>query len=195
MAVLNLRGQVGEVRAVSGDLFGRPQDRAGVDDLGRVDASHRAAKDVAWHVAAGLLAGQADLFEPAPDGRDVFDADPVELDVLPVGDVGQVLAELLGDAADGARLVGGQLTARDANPHHEVRVLDLGVLEGTGLAAADAGLALRVQAPPAEPATQVARVDGVEAQVGVAVQDAIADVQPVVVLLESLGGVKRLVET
>ena len=116
----------------------------------------------------------------------------MELHVLPVSDIGQVAAVLLGNTGDRPQLVGFQLAARDPHPHHEVRVLDLGVLERTGLAAADAGLALGVQAPPAESASQVGRVNGVEPELGVAVQDAIADVQPVVVLLESLCWVKRL---
>ena len=93
----------------------------------------------------------------------VLDPDPVELHVLPVGDVGEVAAVLLGDPGDRAQLVGAQLAARDTHPHHEVGVLDLGVLERAGLAAADAGAPLGVQAPPAEPAAQVGRVDRVEA--------------------------------
>ena len=137
---------------------------AGVEDLAGVDAGHRAAEDVARHVAARLQRGQAHLFEPLPDRRHVLDPDPVELHVLPVGDVGEVAAVLLGDARHGAQLLGGQLPAGDADPHHEVGVLDLGVLERAGLAAADAGAALGVQAPPAEPAAQVGRVDRVEAR-------------------------------
>src|SRR5262249_11299484 len=66
------------------------------------------------------------------------------------------------------------------------------VLERTRLAAGDAGTALGVQAPPAEPAAQVGRVDRVETQMGIPVEDPLTDVQPVVVLLETLGRVQRL---
>ena len=122
----------------------------------------------------------------------VFDPDPVELDVLPVGDVGDVAAVLLGDAADRAQLARAELAARNADPHHEVAVLDLLVFEHAGLAARDAWPALGVQAPPAEPAAQVGRVDRLEAGVGVPGDDPVPDVQAGVVLLESLGRVQRL---
>src|SRR5262249_60934249 len=60
------------------------------------------------------------------------------------------------------------------------------------LAAPDPRAALGVQAPAAEPAAQVLWVDGVETLVRVAGEDPVADVEPVVVLLESFGRVQRL---
>ena len=54
------------------------------------------------------------------------------------------------------------------------------------------GLALGVEAPPAEPAAQVGRVDRGEAAVGVDVLDPGPDVERVVVLLDPLVGVERL---
>ena len=65
-------------------------------------------------------------------------------------------------------------------------------LEDRGAAAVDAGLALRVEAQPAEPAAQVGRVDAGEAAVRVDVLDPEPDVEPVVVLLHPLVGVERL---
>src|SRR5262249_50447445 len=65
-------------------------------------------------------------------------------------------------------------------------------LEHRGLAAVDTGPALRVQPVPAEPAAQVSRVDGVEAVLGVDVDDPLADVEPVVVALVFLVLVERL---
>ena len=61
--------------------------------------------------------------------------------------------------ADDAQLLGGELAAVDAHAQHEVLVFELVRLEGGGPAAVDAGLALRVQAPPAEAAVQVGGVD------------------------------------
>src|SRR5262249_3979231 len=81
----------------------------------------------------------------------------------------------------------------DAHAHHEVRRFDVGVVERAGLAAPDAGAALGVQAPPPEPAAQVGWVDRAEPQVSVPVDDPIADGQPVVVFLETVGRVQRLV--
>ena len=89
---LELARQVGERRvadvllADGGDLLGA------VDDLVGVNAGQRAAEHHARGVAAGLGGGQADRLERLPDGRDVLDPDPVQLDVLPVGDVGGVAA-------------------------------------------------------------------------------------------------------
>jgi len=45
-------------------------------------------KDDAGGVTAGLGRGQAHGFEALPDLRDVLDADPVVLHVLPVGEIG-----------------------------------------------------------------------------------------------------------
>ena len=94
--------------------------------------------------------------------------------------------------ADHPQLLGGQRAAVDADPEHEVLVVELVRLEGGGLAAVDAGLALGVEAVPAEPAAQVARVDGGEAALGVDVLDPGPDVERVVVLLGLLVGVQRL---
>src|SRR5262249_61973520 len=109
-----------------------------------------------------------------------------------VGGAGGLAPVLLADAAQGAHLLGGKLAAGDPAPHQEERVLDLGVLRRPGLATADPRAALRVQAPPAEPAAQVLRVDGAKALVRVAGEDPLADVEPVVVFLESFGRVQRL---
>ncbi len=79
-----------------------------------------------------------------------------------------------------------------ADAEHEELVVELLGLQGAGLAAVEPGLALRVEAPPAEPAAQVAAVDGGEAAVGVDVLDPRADVERVVVLLGLLVGVQRL---
>src|SRR5262249_35113485 len=105
---------------------------------------------------------------------------------------GEVAAVFLGDLGDRAQLPCGQLSARDADPHHEVGVLDVGVLERASLAARDPSAPLRVQAPPAESSAQVGRVDGLEAGLGVPIDDALPDVEPGVVLLESFSGIQRL---
>src|SRR5262249_56970683 len=107
-------------------------------------------------------------------------------------DVGKVARGLFADAGHGAQLCGRKVAARDSDSHHEERVLDLGVVQCPGLAAPDPRAPLGVQAPPAEPAAQVLRVDGVEALVRVAGEDPVTDVEPVVVLLESFGRVQRL---
>ena len=76
-----------------------------VDDLVLGDPGDRRTEDDAGRVTAGLGGGQADRLEPLPDLRDVLDADPVVLDVLPVGEVGGAARELLRDLADDPQLL------------------------------------------------------------------------------------------
>ena len=99
--------------------------------------------------------------------------------------------EVHGDLADDAQLLGGERTAVDPDAEHEVLVFELVRLKRCGLAAVDPGLALGVQAPPAETAVQVLAGDGVEALLGVDGLDTLADVQAVVFLLPGFVGVER----
>ena len=166
--------------------------RRAVDDLVGCDAGDGRAEDDARGVAARLGGVKSDGLEPAQICGHVLDPDPVQLDVLPVGDVGGVAREVRRDVGDGAQLREVQLAAVDAHAQHEVLVVELLGLERARSSAVDAGLALGVEAPPAEPAAQVAWVDRVEPAVRVDVLDARADVQAVVVLLGPLVGVERL---
>ena len=156
------------------------------------DPGQRRTEDHPRHVAAGFRRAQADAFERLPDVRDVLDADPVQLDVLPIGQIGGVPGVLRRDLADGAQGSRGQQPTVDPDPQHEERVFQLVRLEHRGTAAVDTGRTLRVQTPPAETAPQIARVDAVEAGVTVNVLDPRAAVQTVVVLLHPLVRVQRL---
>jgi len=167
-------------------------DRAGrVEDLVRRDAGDRAAEDHARDVAARLGRAQTDVLEPPPDLGDVLDADPVQLDVVPIGEVGGVAGELGRDPADGAELLGRQGAAVHPHPEHEVAVLELVRLERRGPPAVDPGFALRVQAPPAEASVQVVVGDRVEALDRVDALDAFAHVEAVVLGLHRLARVER----
>ena len=189
---LELAGQVRE-GGIADVARVRPVDlRRGVDELGRVDPGQRAAEDHPRGVAACLHAGQAHRFQRFPDRRDVLDPDPVQLDVLPVGDVRGTPRVPAGDVGDGGQPGMIKLAAVDPDPHHEVAVVQLGRLQQRRLPAVDAGPPLGVQAPPAEPAAQVRRVDRVEAVPGVDVDDPLADIEPVVVALAFLVGVEGL---
>ncbi len=168
------------------------QHLGGVEHLGAVDAGERAADDDARAVAARLGGVQAHGVEPLPDRRDVLDADPVQLHVLAVRDVGHVAAVLGADLADHPQLLVGELAAVDADAQHEERRLELLGLEHGGLAAGDALGALGVEAVPAEAPAQVTAVDAVEAGPGVGVEDPLLDGQRVAVLLGLLVGVQGL---
>ena len=91
-----------------------------------------------------------------------------------------------------AQLLGGQRPAVDAHPQHEVRRVELLLVDVPGVGAREALGALGVEPHPAETPAQVGRVDRVEAAVGVDVLDARPHVERVVVLLGLLVLVQRL---
>jgi hypothetical protein len=101
---LELPGKVGERRVAHEPLVERQQIGGRVDDLVTVDTGKRAADHVARRVTARFGRAQADRFECVPDPRDILDADPVKLDVLTVGHIGDVAAETLRDLPDRAEL-------------------------------------------------------------------------------------------
>ena len=129
IADLNLRGRLASV-GVADEAPGDLVDGGGrVDDLVGGDAGHGAAEDDARGVAARLRGLQADRLEAAPDLGHVLDADPVVLDVLPVGDVGGVPGEVVAEVGEHAQLARGEGAAVDAHPQHEVLVVELVRLE------------------------------------------------------------------
>ena len=193
MAVLNLRGQVGELRiadVAADDLVDR---RGRVEHLVERLTGQRRAQHHARAVAA-RLGGAA--IRPRRAGLQISGtssiSDPVVLHVLAVADVGGVAAEFGRDLAENAQLRRAQGAAVAAHPHHEVLGLeDVGVLV-TRPCAVVALLTLGVEAHPAHPAAQILLVDAVEALLRVDVDDPRAHVQRVVVLLELLVRVERL---
>ena len=142
---LELPGQVRVLPVAGEEVRDVPGHRVGVEHLVGVDPGDRAAGHVSGRVAAGLERRDPDVPQPLPDPRHVLDPDPVDLDVLAGGDVGEAVAEHLavfgplrervGDHADLAELLRVQLPAGDLDPQHE------------GVAA----LALGVQADPLQP--------------------------------------------
>ena len=157
------------------------------------NAGERAPEEHAGRVAARLLRREPDRLDPLEDRRHVLDADPVQLHVLPVRDVGDVASEALARPCDGAQLLARQAPAVDPDPHHEELVLELLRLRGAGALAGHALLTLRVQPVPAQPGAQVLLADRTEPAGSEDPVDPLAHVQAVVVLLDLLGGVERLV--
>src|SRR6202012_5978649 len=147
---LELPRQVGQLRVADVVLGDRGDLRRRVDQLVGGQASKRTAEDDPGRVAAGLGGGQADGLQGLPDRGDRLDLDPVQLDVLPVGDVGGAPRVPDGDVGDDPQLLARQLAAVDADPEHEVAVVEVLRLEDGGLAAVDAGAPLGVEAVPAE---------------------------------------------
>ena len=87
---------------------------------------------------------QSDGFEHLPDLRHVLDADPVQLDVLAIGDVRGVPTEALRDLRNRAQLFDAQHSAIGADAQHEVLVVEFFGRQAGSAAAVDAGLALGV---------------------------------------------------
>ena len=122
-------------------------ERTGVDEFMPVKAGQRASGHIAQYIAAGALGTEADGSERVDDLRQRLDGEPMQLDVLPGGDVGQVARVLFCQLADDAQLVRGQQAVGQADAHHEV----LGRLAYAILASGDArAVALGVDAPPLE---------------------------------------------
>jgi hypothetical protein len=122
---LELAGKVGEVRVADEaalDLLDRP---GRVDQLILGDAGDGGAKDDPRAVSAGFRGLQPDRLQPRPDLGCILDAHPVQLDVLPIGEISGVAGEVAGDLANDTELRGGQRTAIYPNPEHEVLVLEL----------------------------------------------------------------------
>src|SRR6185312_16665929 len=82
--------------------------RAGIDQLMSVKTGERAAGDVAHHIAAGALGAESDLVERLLDLNNALQSEPVELDVLAGGDVGEVVGVLLRQLADEPQLLRGE---------------------------------------------------------------------------------------
>jgi hypothetical protein len=189
---LELARQVGEVGVAERECLDLLQRGRAVDDLVLRDPGDGGPQEGPRAVAARFEGRQADAFEPLPDRRHVLDLDPVVLDVVAVGDVGGVAAVRRRALAERAQLLGSEDLTVGPDAHHEVAVVELLLLEQRGLPAVEARGALGVEAHPAEASTQVGRVDGVEAALGVGVEDPVADVERVVVLLRLLVLVQRL---
>ena len=157
------------------------------------DPGERAPEEHARRVAARLLRREPDRLDPLEDGRHVLDADPVQLDVLAVGDVGDVASEPLARPRDRAQLLAREAPAVDADPHHEELVLQLLRLRRARAFSRNPLLALRVQPVPPQARTQVLLADRTEPARREDPVDPLAHVQAVVVLLDLLRGVERLV--
>ena len=149
---------------IAAELFIEREDKRGdIGDFVGVNAGERAAGDVSRDVTAGAGGAEADGVEAFKEIGKMFDGDPVELDVLANGDVGDAVAKLFGEIGDGAGLLAGEETVGDADANHEI---------GDGLpfpvlAAGYAGaVALSVNTPGAEIGAKPFGRDGAEALAG-----------------------------
>ena len=112
-----------------------------------MDAGEGATGDVAGYVAASAGGGESDGIECLKNLWNGFDAEPVELNVLADGEIGDAIAVLGGKIGNGAELMASEESVGDADAHHEVRS---GLPFSTGATDDAEAIALGVNAPRAE---------------------------------------------
>ena len=95
-----LARQVVELRVRREHVRDFDGERRRVDEFVAVEAGERAAGDVPRHVSAGALGAEADCGKRLDDFGNGLDGEPVELDVLADGDVGEDCARSLQFADD-----------------------------------------------------------------------------------------------
>ena len=135
------------------------RQRRSIANLVGVHSRDRAAGDIARDIAAGAHRVQSDSRERFEYIRKGLDRDPVQLNVLANGDVGNSVSVAAGEFGNGAQLFGTQQAVGDPDSHHEA-------LQRPAFPALTAGyarpIALGVHAPPAKIGPNPLRRNGVE---------------------------------
>jgi len=156
-------GEIVEIGIAAEFAINGERERRNVGEFVGVDAGERAAGDVTRDVAASAGGGEADGPEALEKFGEMIHGDPVELDVLADGDVGDAVAKIIGEVGDRARLLAGEETVGNADADHE---------KGDGLpfpilsAGNPRAVPLRVNPPSAEVGAEPFGGDGVEAIAG-----------------------------
>ncbi len=123
------------------------RQRRRIDDLVAIESSQRAARNIANNVAAGALRAEPHSSQRIHHLGKRFNRQPMQLNILPRSDIGEVPRVLLRELTNHPQLRAGQNAIRQPNAHHE---------EFSGLAfATDStgrthAIALGVNAPPLE---------------------------------------------
>src|SRR6185437_10643428 len=144
---LEFAGQIVEVLIALEKARNCKRHRRRVDQFVGRYPGHRAAGDVTDDVAAGALGRKASSANGVHNFRQYVNGEPVELNALASCKIGQIASMIAGDAADEAKLRGGEDSVRQADAHHEI-------VAGEALAALPADgahpIALGVNTPPLE---------------------------------------------
>ena len=114
---LELARQVVELGVACQQPRGFENQRRGIDDFVSIDSCDRAAGDVAYHVTAGAHRIQPHRPQALHNFRQGFNRDPVQLNVLAHGEVGDSVGIKAGKVGDGAQLRGGHHAVRYADAH------------------------------------------------------------------------------
>src|SRR5467141_2515316 len=129
----------------------------------RIDSGDGASGNVAGDVAAGSDRAQAALLKGIEHVRQSLDRDPMQLNVLPDGEVCHAPAILLRQPRNRSQLVRVEQAIRDSYSEHETgQRLALAALAGDYACAVSLG----VDAPPAEIRAQPFRRNRLESLAG-----------------------------
>src|SRR5579864_4413997 len=152
-----LAWQVVELGVAGKQARGFEDEWGGIDEFVGIDAGNGASGNVAHNIAAGADGVESDLPETVENFGEGLDGDPMELDILTNGKVGDSVGVALGQIGDGAELRRGHDAVGNTDAHHKT-------LDGASfavLASSDAGaVTLGVHAPPAEVGSDPFRWDG-----------------------------------
>src|SRR5262249_26962084 len=89
------------------------------DQLFVVYSGDWASGNIAGDVAAGTSRSQSDALQTLDQVWNILDSDPVELNVLARGNVGDAAAVLFGQSRNFTHLIAAQQPIRNANAHHK----------------------------------------------------------------------------
>src|SRR5260221_1786249 len=140
-------GQVVKVFVAAELPINRQSKSRGIDQFVAVDTRHRAAGYVAHDVAARTGRRQSNSLQSLNQVRNILDGDPMELNVLPNGDVRYAAAIIFRNCRQFARLRRRHQSIRNPKAHHE---LLRRALFSTYSANDAEAIALRVYSPCAE---------------------------------------------
>ena len=110
--------ELGVAAELAVDLQGQGR---GIAEFVRVETGDRAAGDVPGDVAARADGGQARAPQRFDDVWKRLDGDPVQLNILADGNVGNTASVAFGEIGDRARLLAGEQAVGNANAHHKKR--------------------------------------------------------------------------
>src|SRR5208282_775493 len=123
------------------------RQRRSITNFVRVHSRDRTAGDISCDIAASARRVQSHAPQRLEQFRKRLDRDPVQLNVLPYGDVGNSMSVAAGEVGNGSELFGTQQTVGNPDSHHEA-------LQSPAFPTLSAGyarpIALRVHAPPAK---------------------------------------------
>jgi len=153
-------GEIVELGIATEFLINGEREGSDVGNFMGMNAGKRAASDIPGHISTGAGRAESNRPEALENFRNVFDSDPVKLNVLADGDICHAVTELFGELCDETSLFCGDQTVGDTDADHEERN---GLAFPVFAAGNSRAVALRINAPGAEVGSDPFRRNGIEA--------------------------------